>query len=76
MNKQTRSKAEKKLAQLRALKILRYSDQNKKGAKRDRFMERIAARVGRVRVRKPARRDHDEIVARQNKFRAPYGSEE
>ena len=76
MKEQTLSKEEKKIAQLRALKILRYSEQNKKGAKRDRLMERIAARMGRVRVRKPARKDRAEITARQNKFRAPYGSEE
>lgn len=55
---------------------MRYSHERRQGRKRDRLVERIAAKAGQVRVRKPERKDRAEIVARQNKFRAPYGSEE
>lgn len=75
MKQQTLSKKEERLAQLRAMKILRYSQSNKQGEKRDRLIQRIAAKAGRTRVHKPARKDRVEIVARQKKERAPYGFE-
>lgn len=76
MNKQTqRNKIEEREAKIKLAKLLNLNATFKRVEKRERLVKRLHEKSGSKRVLKPKRKDRDEIVARQKKFRAPVRAE-
>jgi len=76
MNKQTQPNEIEKLERRRKLiKVLNLNNTIEQAKKRERMVSRLRIKSVRERILKPKRKDRDEIVARQKKFRAPVRAE-